>query len=142
MKTGKMNPKKIILGENHRRSLTSSLTIVEQLLIEIEDSLINKPKVCCNELVNDVSNENIIHDLEVINAAREQICNLAAKYSINRRKQSLQRVLDAKKTKIWEVLCNSKAKRQRGFGEFPKELVQEYDNDIDSLLTIAERIKF
>jgi len=137
-----MNPEKITLGENHRRSLTSSLTIVEQLLNEIEDSLLSKPEACCVELVNDVSEENIIHDIEVINEAREQICNLAAKYNINRRKQSLQRVMDAKKTKIWEVLCDSKARRQKGFGVFPKELVQEYDNDIDNLLTIAEKIKF
>jgi len=137
-----MNPKKRILGENHRRSLTSSLTIVELSLNEMEDSLINKPKTCCIELVNDVKEENIIHDLAVISEAREQICNLATKYSINRRRQSLQRLMDSKKTEIWEVLCDTKAKRMRGFGEFPKEFVDEYDNDIDSLLNITEKIKF
>jgi hypothetical protein len=35
-----------------------------------------------------------------------------------------------------------KSKKQKGFGEFPKDLVKEYDHDIDELLTIIDKIKF
>ena len=32
-----------------------------------------------------------------------------------------------------------KSRKQRGFGDFPKELTKEYDSDIDELQTIIEK---
>ena len=55
--------KKISLRENHRRSLTSTLMIVEQLLIEIEDLMTSQSKTCCFEIKNDIENEIINHNL-------------------------------------------------------------------------------
>ena len=45
-----------------------------------------------------------------------------------------------KKTKIWEILCDIKPKKQKGFGEFPKELTKEYDSNIDEFLAIIDKI--
>ena len=56
--------------------------------------------------------------------------------------KSLQRIIDVKKTKIWEILCDSKAKKLKGFGEFPQKLIKEYDNDIDELMSTADKIKY
>lgn len=133
---------KISLQENHRRSLTSTLMIVEQLLVEIEDLMTSQYKTCCYEIKNDIDNEVINQNLKIIKDARNHICNLADKYSIDIYSQSLQRVLDAKKTKIWEILCDSKAKKLKGFGDFPQKLVKEYDKDIDELMAFAEKIKY
>jgi hypothetical protein len=56
--------------------------------------------------------------------------------------QSLQRIIDVKKTKIWEILCDSKAKKLKGFGDFPQKMVKEYDRDIDELMAIADKIRY
>ena len=133
---------KISLRENHRRSLTSTLMIVEQLLIEIEDLMTSQYRTCCFEIKNDVEIEKINQNLKVIEDARKQICKLAEKYDTDLHTQSLQRIIDVKKTKIWEILCDSKAKKLKGFGEFPKKLIEEYDKDIDELMTIAAKIKY
>jgi hypothetical protein len=134
--------RKILLQENHRRSLTSTLMIVEQLLIEIEDLMTSQNKTCCFELKNDVDSEKINQNLKVIEDARKQICSLAEKYGTDMHTQSLQRIIDVKKTKIWEILCDSKAKKLKGFGEFPQKLIKEYDNDIDELMSTADKIKY
>jgi TIR domain len=137
-----MKPCKTILPENHRRSLSSTLMIVEQLLIDIEDLTTNRYKPCCIEIKNDISTDIIKKNLSAIEESRKLICNLAEKYNTDKTVQSLQRIVNAKKTKIWEILCDSKAKRLKGFGEFPPKLVIEFDNDIDELMATADRIKY
>ena len=137
-----MDKGKIKLKENHRRSLSSALAMSEKMLTEIEDSLRSLKNTCCFRIENDVDPEKIQHNLEIIQEAREQICKLAAKYSTDKQNQTLSRLINAKKTKIWEILCDTKAKKQKGFGEFPKELVKEFDEDIDKLMEITNKITF
>lgn len=131
---------KTALTENHRRSLTSGLMIVEQMLVEIEDYLRAMKKYCCFEVDDDIDTDDRNYNLETINTARDQICKLAEKYNTTKHHQSLSRVINAKKTKIWEVLCDIKSKKQKGFGEFPKEMVKEYDKDIEQLMSLTDRI--
>jgi len=116
--------------------------IVEQLLIEIEDLMTSQYKTCCLEIKNDIGNEIINQNLKVIKDARNHVCNLVDKYSTDKHTQSLQRIVDVKKTKIWEILCDSKAKKLKGFGDFPQQLVKEYDRDIDELMAIADKIRY
>lgn len=141
-KYDEMDKEKIKLKENHRRSLSSALAMTEKMLTEIEDSLKNIKDTCCYKVENDVDPEKIQHNLLIIQEAREQICKLAAKYSTDRQNQNLSRLINAKKTKIWEILCDTKSRKQKGFGEFPKELVKEFDEDIDRLMEITNKITF
>jgi hypothetical protein len=62
--------RKVLLQENHRRSFTSTLIIVEQLLIEIEDLMVSQYKTCCFEIKNDLDSEKISHNLKVIEEHR------------------------------------------------------------------------
>lgn len=137
-----MDEGKIKLKENHRRSLSSALAMSEKILTEIEDSLKSLKSTCCFRIENDVDPEKIQYNLAIIQEAHEQICKLAAKYNADRQNQSLSRLINAKKTKIWEILCDAKSRKQKGFGEFPKELVKEFDEDIDKLMEITNKITF
>jgi hypothetical protein len=104
--------------------------------------MVSQYKTCCFEIKNDLDSEKISHNLKVIEEARKQICNLAEKYNTDMRTQSMQRIIDVKKTKIWEILCDAKSKKQKGFGEFPLKLIKEFDEDIEELMNIAEKIKY
>ena len=88
----------------------------------------------------DISDEERSYNLGIVDKALKQICKLAEIYETEKYHQSLRRVINAKKTKIWEILCDMKSKKQKGFGEFPKELVKEYDRSIDELLAIIDKI--
>jgi len=137
-----MKPGKIKLPENHRKSLTSAFIMVEQMLSELEDSIVQQHEGCCFAVENDIGSETARHNLEVIREAREKLCMLAAKYGAGKYNQSLRKIINAKRTRIWEILCDIKSRKQKGFGEFPKELIKEYDSDIDELLSITEKIEF
>ena len=39
-------------------------------------------------------------------------------------------------------LCDSKARKLKGFGEFPQRLIKEYDEDIDELMATASKIEY
>ena len=137
-----LRPDKIILTENHKRSLSSTLLVVENLLIDLKEVMSNANQTCCYDLKRDVDNSRIEMNLQIIEEALAYICSLKEKYSTDKSVQSLQRIIDAKKTKIWETLHNSKSRRMKGFGEFPQKFVHEYDNDIDDLMKITDQITF
>jgi hypothetical protein len=132
---------RIILTDNHKRSLSSTLMVVEQLLFELQDVMVNSNQTCCYELKKDLDNRTIEHNQEIIKEALSLTCTLKEKYNADKAVQSMQRIIDAKKTKIWETLHNSKSRRMKGFGEFPQKLIKEYDNDLDHLMEITEKIK-
>jgi hypothetical protein len=136
-----MKQDRIILTDNHKRSLSSTLMVVEQLLFELQDVMVNSNETCCYELKKDLDNITIEHNQKIIKEALLLTCTLKEKYNADKAVQSMQRIIDAKKTKIWETLHNSKSRRMKGFGEFPQKLIKEYDNDLDHLMAITEKIK-
>lgn len=131
----------IILSDNHKRSLSSTLLVVEKLLVELKDLMADSNLTCCYELKKDMDNETIENNQKVIREALLLICSLKVKYNTDKTVQSMQRIVDAKKTKIWETLHNSKSRRMKGFGEFPQKFIKEYDEDLDHLMHVTEILK-
>jgi hypothetical protein len=134
--------KKIHLPENNTRVLSSSLMLVEKSLMEMEELFLEKDDACCSEVLKDVDNDTILYNISIIKEARTEICKLAEKYGTSKEKQSLQRIIDAKRTKIWEMLNNTLSRRVKGYGTFPKKHVDEYDSDIGKLIEITNRINY
>ena len=133
--------KKIRLSENHTRSLSSSLIVAEKSLLELETMLIMQNNSCCNVLMKDVDDKTIEINISAIHEAKNYICELAEKYGTSKDKSSLQRVINAKKTKIWEILTDTLSRKIKGYGTFPKKYSEEYDADINKLIEITNRIK-
>lgn len=133
--------KKMNLSENHTRSLSSSLIVVEKSLLELEDMLLKQNDSCCNVLVKDIDEELIASNLSAIQEAKNYICELAEKYGTSNDKSSLQRVINAKRAKIWEILTDTLSGKIKGYGTFPKKYAEEFDNDITKLIEITNRIK-
>ena len=106
-----MKQDKILLTDNHKRSLSSTLMVVEQLLVDLTEVMVNPVQTCCYELKKDIDIATIEHNQKVIKEALSIICSLKEKYNTDKAVQSLQRIVDAKKTKIWETLHNSKSRR-------------------------------
>lgn len=132
--------KKIHLSENHTRSLSSSLIIVEKSLLELEDMMLRQNSSCCNVLMNDVDDETVETNISAIKEAKSCICELAEKYDTAKEKLSLQRVINAKRAKIWEILIDTLSGKVKGYGTFPRKYAAEYDGDINRLLEIINKI--
>jgi len=134
--------RKINLSENHTRSLSSSLIVVEKSLLELEDMLLKQANSCCNVLVKDIDDETIANNIASIKEAKKCICLLAEKYGTSRENLSLQRVINAKRTKIWEILTDTLSRKIKGYGTFPKKYAEEYDADINKLIEITNKINY
>lgn len=134
--------KSITLKENHRRPLTSTLMIVEQLLVDIEDLTARQKNTCCYEVVNDVAATVADHNHKVITEAHKQICALVKKYNIDNRKQSLRRTIATKKAKIWEILGDANSAKMNKYGAFPAIMAEELDDDIKQLMAVTEKVKY
>jgi len=132
--------RKIHLSENHTRSLSSSLIVVEKSLLELEDMLLKRSNSCCNVLINDIDDETMATNISAIQEAKSYICELTEKYGTSKENLSLQRVINAKRTKIWEILTDTLSRKIKGYGTFPKKYVDEYDSDINKLIDITNRI--
>jgi len=133
--------KKIHLSANHTRSLSSSLIVVEKSLLELEAMLTNHNNSCCNMLMKDVDDKTIVTNISAIQEAKKYICELAEKYGTSKDKSSLQRVINAKRAKIWEILTDTLSRKMKGYGTFPKKYAEEYDSDINKLIEITNSIK-
>lgn len=134
--------KKIHLPENNTRVLSSSLNLVEKSLMEMEELFLEKDGACCSEVLKDVDNDTILNNIFIIKEARNEICRLADKYGISKEKLSLQRIIDAKRTRIWEMLTNTLSRKIKGYGTLPKKYVDEYDSDIAKLIEITNGINY
>jgi hypothetical protein len=132
----------IHLPDNHTRGLSSSLMLVEKSLSEMQDLFLKQNDACCYEVVKDVDNDVIAKNISVIQEAKTLICELAGKYGTAREEQSLQRIIDAKRTKIWEILTDSLSRKIKGYGTFPKKYADEYDSDIGKLIEITNKINY
>jgi len=132
--------KKIHLPENHTRSLSSSLIVVEKSLLELEDMLQKESISCCNVLTKDVDEKIVTENLTAIQEAKRYICELSEKYGTTKEVLSLQRVINAKRARIWEILSDTLSKKIKGYGAFPKKYVDEYDGDINKLMELIEKI--
>jgi hypothetical protein len=130
------------LPENNTRVLSSSLMLVEKSLMEMEELFLEKDDACCSEVLKDVDNDTILYNISIIKEARTEICKLADKYCTSKEKLSLRRIIDAKRTKIWEMLNNTLSRKIKGYGTFPKKNVDEYDSDIGKLIEITNRINY
>ena len=137
-----MQQEKFTLTDNHKRSFSSTLQVVEQLLIEMKDQMVISDQKCCYEIKKDLEYLQVQNNLKVIETALLKICTLKNKYNTDKSVQSLRRLVDTKKTKIWEILHNSKSRKMKGYGEFIQKTVKEYDRDIDELMEITEKIIF
>lgn len=134
--------KKIHLPENNARVLSSSLMLVEKSLMEMEELFTRKNDACCYEILNDVEKDTISSNISIIREARNAICKLAEKYGISKEKRSMQRIIDAKRTRIWENLTNTLSRKIKGYGTFPRKYVDEYDSDIEKLIELTNRLNY
>ncbi|HKK43255.1 MAG TPA: hypothetical protein VJ963_12650 [Bacteroidales bacterium] len=134
--------KNIYLSEIRTRSLSSSLIVVEKSLLELEDMLQNSNNSCCNVLIKDIDDEILSNNISAIRKAKRYICELSKKYGTQEEKLSLQRIINAKRAKIWETLTDALTEKSKGSGAIPPKYADEYDIDITRLLEMVNEIKY
>jgi hypothetical protein len=134
--------KEMPFPDNHKRALSSSLYLVEKLLIEMEEVISYQNNACCSEINMDIDNIAIYANLSAIIEVKKSICFLVEKYKTTKKTQRLQRIIDAKRTKVWEILNDTFSNKLKGYDSFPQKYANEYDTDISKLIGITNKITY
>jgi len=131
---------KIPLSSNHKRAVSSSIYLIGQLADEIEDALNNTNSTAVKAFYQDIPENKQETIRKTIAAVRNRIIALAEKYQLDQREIIQSHYVTARKVKMWEVLNDTRAKRLKGFGDFPEKYTVEFDKDIQDLVALIEKI--
>lgn len=124
---------KIVLSDNHRRSVSSSIHIIEKMLIEIERVIAYPESGFLYKTVNDMPDLDIAHYTSAINGIQTEIQHISEKYNLRTEEIKMSRIINSRKAKMWETVTDTTSRKLKGYKEFPKEIAVEFDNDISRL---------
>jgi hypothetical protein len=123
----------IILSENHRRSVSSSINIIEKMLTDIENAISMPDSGILYRTINDIPDLDSSHYSEAIGNIKSEIKVISEKYNLRTEEIKLSRVINSRKAKMWETVTDTSSRKLKGFKEFPKEIADEFDTDISRL---------
>ncbi len=132
---------KVQFSAPHRRSISVTMRVLEKSIDELAGALSPaNPPPLTRQYTDEIPDERKLHILSVIEEIRNAMGKMLEKYELNVEEQSMERILDAKKSYLWTILENSKSKRMKGYGDFPEELKAEYDQEIQSIIYLIESL--
>lgn len=132
--------KKVQLLPNHKRSMSSTVHLIEKLVDEVEALLTNHKTLETQTVESDIPNDEKASVVEAVREIKGEVKRLSEKYDLKKQKVSESRFVNSRKAKAWEILHNSEARRMDAFGKFPEEIRGEYDADIEHLLELVNKL--
>ena len=132
--------KTVDLHPNHRRSFSSTLFLLEKMIVEIREVLSSDTDLRMQKVTKDLSETKKNEVFDALNLLEKEIGRLADKYQLTPQEMVESHFLNSRKSKAWEILNDSLSKRMNGFGEFPPDLAQEFDSDIEGLLKLVAKL--
>jgi hypothetical protein len=124
---------KKILSDNHRRSVSSSMHIIEKMLLEIEKTINFPDTGVLSKVVDDMPDIDRDHYSEAIGNIKVQLEFISEKYNLRKEEILMSRLVNSRKAKMWETITDTTSRKLKGYKEFPKELAAEFDEDISLL---------
>ncbi len=131
---------KINLKANHRRSVSSSIRLVENMVEEIEREINNPRRLLLTRITHEEEEKDIPRMQSVIKKIKSQIRYLFEKYDLKTSELDMQRIINSRKSSMWVILCDTTAAKLKGYGEFPEEYSGEFDADIEKLQKIISEL--
>jgi hypothetical protein len=131
---------KIVLSENHRRSVSSSIHIIEKMVLEIERVIAHPENGFLSKTINDMPDMDTEHYDSAIAGIKSEIKHISEKYCLRTEEIKMSRVINSRKAKMWETVTDTTSRKLKGYKEFPKEMAIEFDNDISKLKALIDSL--
>ena len=128
------------LPENHRRSISSSVYVIEKMVNDIERVLTHPESGILIKTINDVKDIDVEHYRITISNIRNEIKRITEKYNLKGEEIPLSRIINSRKAKIWETITDTTSRKMKGYSEFPKDLSAEFDEDIASFKKVLDTL--
>lgn len=131
---------KICLEENHRRPISGSIYLIEKMVDEFERELVCETNTTMNQIINDIPMDTFGQYLSTIGEIKKYIKYLVQKYNLHTKELYHSRIINARKAKMWEILCDTTSYGLKGYGKFPDSYAKEYDLDIEKLQNLISKL--
>lgn len=131
---------KKILSDNHRRSVSSSMHIIEKMLLEIEKTISLPDTGVLSKVVDDMAGIDRDHYAAAIGNIKKELKHISEKYNLRKEEIMMSRLINSRKAKMWETITDTTSRKLKGYKEFPKELAAEFDADIGKLKTVIDEL--
>jgi len=113
---------------------------MEKMVEEMAFTLTNSNDLVMQKTEHDISTAQKVSILKTLELVKAEITRLASKYQLDRQTLVESHFVNARKSKAWEMLHNTKSKHLNAFGKFPKNLSKEFDEDLDKLLKLIGKL--
>jgi len=131
----------IPLSENHRRSISAAILMIEKLILEIETLLVHPAIGSMYNVIEDIETKGEFdQSIKLIEEIKAYVSILKEKYQLTPDTTRLRWFIEVRKTKIWEILGNIRSGKMKRYGAFPAEYVSEFDQDMRKLQALTERL--
>ena len=131
---------KIGLSDNHKRAIFSAMFLIEKLTIELENELLHYHQKIMSTITDLDETVDLQHYATIIEEIKTKVRYMADKYNLKPTSYDLGQIINSRKSKMWEILCDTKSSKLKSRGEFPPEYALEFDADIENLLKLTELI--
>lgn len=133
---------KIVIPENHKRSLSVTARHIESSLNDMEELLKKERKESVTEkIIFNMTQEHREKILENIKIIREKNKNMFEELDLNGNVFYEDRIIRSRISHIWTLLCESTANALKGYGDLNAEQAQIIDKHINSLLDTVQEIQ-
>ena len=131
----------IPLSENHRRSVSAAILMIEKMILEIETLLVHPAIGSMYNVIEDIETKGEFdQSIKLIEEIKAYVSILKEKYQLTPDTTRLRWFIEVRKTKIWEILGNIRSGKMKRYGAFPAEYVSEFDQDMRKLQALTERL--
>lgn len=131
----------MILSDNHKRIVFSTLKVVEDRIDEIERLIINDKKKYSYVVENDLSKEELENAMEMIRLTKEAISEMYLKYDIKPNVIILSRAINVLKAFIWKDISDTDSSTLSNYGNpMLDENLTELDKDLKYILLLTENL--
>lgn len=131
-----------LLNSYQRRSLATTLSVLEEMLCEIERTLTGGGyKGILFELRDDISPSVKEEILKRISLIKERAEALAEQFTLEKRVDEAGRDFMGKLSYGWEILEGAKAAHQQGYGTVAEGLGETLDPQIDGILFLVNEMR-
>ena len=131
----KMKKHKLQLSEPYHRTLCASLSVVDEMLSELDDLLEGEHiGSIFTEVVNTLDSKDRQSIHEKVKNMCHKIKDIKTTLGLSSKVVSNKALISSRCGKIWEILSGLETKRLRNYGEPPDGLSKYLDCRIDELI--------
>lgn len=130
----------INLPANHLRTLSASMYMIEKSINEMENILQARSNGFTYEIDFDVTEDDISNTMDFYKQIRDMIGKFVKKYRLDKDVTHMSRLIQAKNSRIWQILCDTNSNRLKGYGVLPEKIADELDDDVSSILQLIEEL--